>query len=59
MKNKLLQGTIVLLCSSVVLRGLGFLYQILVVRIAGTEALGILNMTMPVTAVRGKPHCWS
>ena len=61
MKNKLLQGTLVLLCSSVVLRGLGFVYQILVVRIAGTESLGILNMTMPfymllvVIATMGMP----
>ncbi|MBQ2003446.1 MAG: polysaccharide biosynthesis protein [Peptococcaceae bacterium] len=61
MKNKLLQGTVVLLCSSVVLRCLGFLYQILVVRIAGTESLGILNMTMPfymllvVIATMGMP----
>ncbi|MBO5428639.1 MAG: oligosaccharide flippase family protein, partial [Peptococcaceae bacterium] len=61
MKNKLLQGTMVLLCSSVVLRCLGFVYQILVVRIAGTESLGILNMTMPfymllvVVATMGMP----
>ena len=61
MKNKLLQGTVVLLCSSVVLRCLGFVYQILVVRISGTESLGILNMTMPfymllvVIATMGMP----
>lgn len=61
MKNKLLQGTIVLLCSSVVLRCIGFVYQMLVVRLAGTEALGILNMTMPfymllvVLATMGMP----
>ena len=47
MKNKLLRGTMVLLCSSLVLRCLGFVYQMLVVRYTGTEALGILNMTMP------------
>lgn len=61
MKNQLLQGTIILLCSSVLLRCLGFLYQILVVRFAGTESLGILNMTMPfymlfvVIATMGMP----
>ncbi len=61
MKNKLLQGTLVLLCSSMVLKCLGFVYQILVVRIAGTESLGILNMTMPfymllvVIATMGMP----
>ena len=47
MKNKLLQGTFVLLGASIILRCLGFVYQIFVVRYAGTEALGILNMTMP------------
>ena len=61
MKNKLLQGTIVLLCSSIVLRCIGFVYQMLVVRLAGTEPLGILNMTMPfymllvVLATMGMP----
>lgn len=61
MNNKLLQGTLVLLCSSVALRCIGFVYQMLVVRIAGTESLGILNMTMPfymilvVIATMGMP----
>lgn len=44
MKNKFLQGTVILLITSVLLRGLGFVYQILVVRYAGTESVGILNM---------------
>ena len=61
MKNKLLQGTLVLLCSSIVLRCIGFVYQMMVVRLAGTEPLGILNMTMPfymllvVLATMGMP----
>ncbi len=61
MKNKFLQGTVILLCSSIILRGFGFVYQMLVVRYAGTEALGILNMTMPfymllvVMATMGTP----
>ena len=40
MKNKFLQGTVILLITSVLLRGLGFVYQILVVRYAGTESVG-------------------
>lgn len=61
MNNKLLQGTMVLLSSSIVLKAIGFVYQMLVVRLAGTEALGILNMTMPfymllvVLATMGMP----
>ena len=50
MKNKFLQGTVILLATSVVLRGLGFVYQMLVVRFAGTESVGILNMSYPFSA---------
>lgn len=61
MKNKFLQGTVILLVTSVLLRGLGFVYQILVVRFAGTESVGILNMSFPfyiilvVLATAGMP----
>lgn len=61
MKNKFLQGTMILLVTSVLLRGLGFVYQILVVRYAGTESVGILNMSYPfyiilvVLATAGMP----
>lgn len=61
MKNQLVQGTIILVCSSVLLRCLGFIYQMLVVQFTGTESLGILNMTMPfymllvVLATMGMP----
>lgn len=51
MKNKFLQGTMILFVTSIVLRGLGFLYQILVVRFAGTEAVGILNMSHPFYSI--------
>lgn len=47
MKNKFLQGTVILLVTSVLLRGLGFVYQMLVVRFAGTESVGLLNMSFP------------
>lgn len=61
MKNKLLQGTVILLCSSIVLKCIGFVYQMIVVRLVGTEPLGILNMTLPfymlfvVVATMGMP----
>lgn len=51
MKNKFLQGTMILLTTSMVLRGLGFVYQMLVVRFAGTEAVGILNMSHPFYSI--------
>lgn len=51
MKNKFLQGTVILLATSVVLRGLGFVYQMLVVRFAGTESVGILNMSYPFYSI--------
>lgn len=65
MKNKFLQGTVILLITSVLLRGLGFVYQILVVRYAGTESVGILNMGFPfyiilvvlATARNAGGHC--
>lgn len=61
MKNKFLQGTVILLFTNVLLRALGFAYQILVVRLAGTEAVGLLNMSFPfylmlvVLATAGMP----
>ena len=61
MKNKFLQGTVILLLTSVLLRGLGFVYQMLVVRFAGTESVGLLNMSFPfyimlvVLATAGMP----
>lgn len=61
MKNKFLQGTVILLVTSVLLRGLGFVYQMLVVRFAGTESVGLLNMSFPfymmlvVLATAGMP----
>lgn len=61
MKNKFLQGTAILLITSLFLRALGFIYQILVVRLAGTESVGLLNMSYPfymilvVLATAGMP----
>jgi len=47
MKNQFLQGTLILVCSSVLLKMLGFGYQIFVIRAIGTEAIGIVNMAQP------------
>ena len=61
MKNRFLQGTLILLATSLLLRAMGFAYQILIVRYAGTEAVGLLNMTFPfyiifvVLATSGMP----
>ena len=61
MKNKFLQGTLILLITSLLLRGMGFVYQMLIVRFAGTEAVGLLNMSFPfyiifvVLATSGMP----
>ncbi len=60
-KNKFFRGTLILLFTSVLLRGLGFVYQMLIVRFAGTEAVGLLNMSFPfyiilvVLATAGMP----
>lgn len=47
MKNQFLKGTLILFSTSIMLRGLGFVYQMLVVRLAGTEAVGTLNRSIP------------
>ena len=45
--NRFLQGTLVLLISGIILKILGFIYQIYIVRTVGTEALGLVNMVHP------------
>ncbi len=51
MNSKFLKGTLILLATSVLLRGIGFIYQMLIVRFAGTEAVGILNMSLPFYSI--------
>lgn len=51
MNSKFLKGTLILLATSVLLRGIGFVYQMLIVRFAGTEAVGILNMSVPFYSI--------
>lgn len=47
LKNAFLRGTAILFSTSILLRGLGFFYQIIIVRLIGTEPMGIVNMTAP------------
>ena len=47
LKNAFLRGTIILFCTSIFLRGLGFFYQIAIVRLIGTEPMGLVNMSSP------------
>lgn len=46
-KSSFLKGTLILLITSIFLRGLGFFYQIVIVRFVGTEPVGVLNMSHP------------
>ena len=45
--NRFLKGTLILFLSGIILKILGFFYQIYVVRTIGTEALGLVNMVFP------------
>ncbi len=49
MKNKsLTSGAIILIVSSFINRLIGFLYKIFMVRIIGTEGIGLFQMVMPI-----------
>lgn len=45
--NRFLQGTIILFVSGIILKIMGFFYQIYIVRTIGTEALGLMSMVHP------------
>jgi len=47
LKNAFLRGTAILFGTSILLRGLGFFYQIIIVRLIGTEPMGLVNMASP------------
>lgn len=47
-KKNFIQGAFILLLSSTIVRILGFIYQILIIRIIGTETIGLYNMVHPV-----------
>ena len=47
-KSSLLMGAIILFCCNFISRGLGFLYKIILVRIIGSEGIGLSEMVIPV-----------
>ena len=47
-RKNFIQGAFILLISSTIVRILGFIYQILIIRIIGTETIGLYNMVHPV-----------
>lgn len=47
-KQSFLQGAFVLVFASILVKALGFLYQIFIVRLIGTEGIGIFNMVYPL-----------
>jgi stage V sporulation protein B len=46
--NSLLYGTIVLLCSNIFVKGLGFIYRVILVRLLGVEGIGLIEMVSPL-----------
>ncbi|MGB3973424.1 MAG: polysaccharide biosynthesis protein [Peptococcia bacterium] len=47
-KQTFLQGAFILVITSIIVKALGFLYQIIVVRMIGTEGIGVYNMVYPL-----------
>lgn len=44
----LLLGTVLLLISNIFVKGLGFLYRVVLVRLLGTEGMGLIEMVTPL-----------
>jgi stage V sporulation protein B len=49
-KNSLLYGTFILLASNFFIKFLGFFYRVVLVRILGTEGIGLVEMVTPIYA---------
>lgn len=47
-KHNFLKGAFILVSASIIVKAIGFLYQILMVRIIGTEGIGVYNMVYPL-----------
>lgn len=47
-KQSFLKGAFILVIASISVKAMGFIYQILVVRLIGTEGIGIFNMVYPI-----------
>ncbi|MCL1874391.1 MAG: polysaccharide biosynthesis protein [Clostridiales bacterium] len=48
LKQGLLFGTVALLLSNIFVKGLGFLYRVILVRLIGTEGMGLVEMVNPL-----------
>ena len=47
-KNGLVIGTVLMLGSNIIVKGLGFVYRVILVRQIGAEGVGLLDMATPV-----------
>lgn len=47
-RQSFLKGAFILAFTSILIRVLGFIYQIIIVRLIGTEGIGIFNMVYPL-----------
>ncbi len=47
-KQGLFAGTVVLLCSNLFVKGIGFFYRVFLVRLLGTEGIGLIEMVIPL-----------
>lgn len=47
-KQTLFMGTLILLCANVMIKGLGFFYRVVLVRLLGAEGVGLTEMIVPV-----------
>lgn len=47
-KQSYLRGALILVLASSIVKSMGFLYQMLVVRMIGTEGIGVFNMIYPL-----------
>lgn len=43
-----IQGAFTLLTAGVIVKGLGFIYQIMMIRLVGSEGIGVFNMVYPI-----------
>ena len=47
-KTGLFWGTILLLGSNIIVKGLGFFYRVILVRLLGVEGVGLIEMAAPI-----------
>lgn len=47
-KQSFVQGAFILVIASIIVKAMGFCYQIIIIRLIGTEGIGIFNMVYPI-----------